>query len=72
MEASRSPTSLESARSPKVMAISIRPYLTGAPHRIRYLEKLYDCIADHDGVVVCTGSQSVDFSKGYNATSLNP
>ena len=72
MEASRSPTSLEGARSPKVMAISIRPYLTGAPHRIRHIEKLYECIADQGGVVVCAGSESVDFCKGYNATSLNP
>jgi hypothetical protein len=54
------------------MAISIRPYLTGAPHRIRHIEKLYECIADQGGVVVRTGSESVDFCKGYNATSLNP
>ena len=33
------------------MAISIHPYLTGVPHRIKYLEMLYDYILGHEGVV---------------------
>jgi|TARA_A100001391_G_scaffold205403_1_gene205762 peptidoglycan/xylan/chitin deacetylase (PgdA/CDA1 family) len=46
---------------PRVMAISIHPYLTGAPHRIGYLEKLYDYILGHDGVLMCTGSEILDW-----------
>ena len=51
----------EGARSPRIMAISIHPYLTGVPHRIKYLERLYDYIAGHDGVLMWTGSQIVDW-----------
>ena len=36
--------------TPRVMAISIHPYLTGVPHRIKYLETLYDYILGHEGV----------------------
>ena len=49
---------------PRVMAISIHPYLTGAPHRIRYLEALYDHILAHEGVLMCTGEEILDI---YNS-----
>ncbi len=51
----------EGATIPRVMAISIHPYLTGVPHRIRYLEALYDYILGHDGVVMWTGAQITDW-----------
>ena len=54
----------EGATVPRVMAISIHPYLTGVPHRIRYLEALYDYISAHEGVVMCTGADILDI---YNA-----
>ena len=50
----------EGADIPRVMAISIHPYLTGAPHRIRYLEALYDHILSHEGVLMCTGEDILD------------
>jgi len=53
----------EGAAIPRVMAISIHPYLTGVPHRIRYLEALYDHILSHDGVIMCTGAEILDFHK---------
>ena len=46
---------LEAQEAPRVMAISIHPYLTGVPHRIKYLETLYDYILGHDGVVHVDG-----------------
>jgi allantoinase len=52
---------LEGAKSPRIMAISIHPYLTGVPHRIKYLEALYDYILGHDGVVMWTGEQILDW-----------
>jgi peptidoglycan/xylan/chitin deacetylase (PgdA/CDA1 family) len=51
----------EGATSPRVMAISIHPYLTGVPHRIKYLEALYDYILGHEGVVMWTGEQILDW-----------
>ena len=46
------------------MAISIHPYLTGVPHRIKYLEMLYDHILAHDGVVMWTGAEILDWYRG--------
>jgi allantoinase len=60
---------LEGATIPRVMAISIHPYLTGAPHRIKYLEMLYDHILGHDGVVHWTGSQILDWYAGQTAAA---
>jgi len=51
----------DGAHQPRVMAVSIHPYLTGAPHRIKYLEKLYDHILGHEGVVMWTGSEILDW-----------
>lgn len=48
---------------PRVMAISIHPYLTGVPHRIKYLEALYDYILGHDGVMMWTGAEILDWYK---------
>jgi allantoinase len=53
----------EGAEIPRVMAISIHPFLTGVPHRIGYLEKLYDYIAEHDDVVMWTGSEITDWYR---------
>ena len=50
-------------RAPRVMAISIHPYLTGVPHRIKYLEALYDYILGHDGVVMWTGAEILDWYR---------
>jgi allantoinase len=52
---------------PRVMAISLHPYLTGVPHRIRYLEELYDYILSHPGVAMCTGEEILDIYKAQTA-----
>jgi peptidoglycan/xylan/chitin deacetylase (PgdA/CDA1 family) len=54
---------LDGARAPRVMAISIHPYLTGVPHRIKYLEMLYDYILGHEGVVMWTGAEILDWYR---------
>jgi allantoinase len=46
-----------------VMAISVHPYLTGVPHRIKYFEKLLDYVKSHDGAVLWTGEQILDWYK---------
>jgi peptidoglycan/xylan/chitin deacetylase (PgdA/CDA1 family) len=58
---------LEGAKAPRVMAISIHPYLTGVPHRIKYLEALYDYILGHEGVVMWTGAEILDWHKAETA-----
>ena len=51
----------ESERITRVMAISIHPYITGAPHRIGYLEQLYEHIGARPGVLMWTGEQILDW-----------
>jgi peptidoglycan/xylan/chitin deacetylase (PgdA/CDA1 family) len=57
----------EGAEHPRVMAISIHPYLTGVPHRIGYLEQLYDYILGHEHAVMWTGSEILDWFKSETA-----
>lgn len=52
---------LEGSESARIMAISIHPFLTGVPHRIKYLEALYDYVLGHDGVLMWTGSEILDW-----------
>ena len=56
----------EGATVPRVMAISIHPYLTGVPHRIKYLEQLYDHILSHPDVLMCTGGEILDIYRQQN------
>jgi peptidoglycan/xylan/chitin deacetylase (PgdA/CDA1 family) len=54
----------EGASIPRVMAISVHPYITGAPHRIAYLEKLYEYILSREGVQMWTGADILDWFLG--------
>jgi peptidoglycan/xylan/chitin deacetylase (PgdA/CDA1 family) len=58
---------LDGAKAPRVMAISIHPYLTGVPHRIKYLEMLYDHILGQKGVVMWTGAEILDWYRSQTA-----
>lgn len=58
---------LDGVTAPRVMAISIHPFLTGVPHRIKYLEALYDYILGHDGVVMWTGAEILDWYRAQVA-----
>ena len=53
----------EGEKHTRVMAISIHPYITGAPHRIAYLEKLYDYLMSRENVLMWTGEQILDWYK---------
>lgn len=54
----------EGADIPRVMAISVHPYITGVPHRIGYLERLLEHVRSHEGAVVWTGAEILDWYKG--------
>ncbi len=51
----------DGATQPRVMAISVHPYLSGVPHRIGFVEELYDYVLGHTGVVVWSGEQILDW-----------
>jgi peptidoglycan/xylan/chitin deacetylase (PgdA/CDA1 family) len=57
----------ESERSTRVMAVSLHPYITGVPHRIGYLEKLYAHIFARPGVLAWTGEQILDWYAAQTA-----
>ena len=54
---------LEGAKRAKIMAIAIHPYISGQPHRIKYLEMVYDHIARYAGVVYWTGAEILDWYR---------
>ena len=51
----------ESADSPRILALGVHPYVSGAAHRIKYFEQLYDYFNTHEGVVHWTGEQIYDW-----------
>ena len=51
----------EGADHTRVMAISLHAFLTGAPHRIKYLEQLYEYIGSKPGVCMMTGEEVLDW-----------
>jgi len=53
----------EGADNARVMAISIHPYITGVPHRIKYLEALLDYVQGHDQAVFMTASEIGDWYR---------
>ena len=58
----------EGATIPRIMAISIHPYLTGVPHRIKYLEMLLDHVLAQPDVVVMTGEEILDWYRAEMRT----
>ena len=54
----------EGETSARVMAISVHPYISGVPHRIGYLEKLYEYIRQRPGVCLWKGEQILDWYLG--------
>jgi len=51
----------ESMQSARILALGVHPYVSGAAHRIKYFEQLYDYFNGHDGVVHWTGEQIYDW-----------
>ena len=51
----------EGAERAKIMAIAIHPYISGQPHRIKYLEQVYDHLNRHAGVLHWNGREILDW-----------
>jgi len=45
----------DGAQQPRVMAISVHPYITGVPHRIGFFEQLLDAVLANPKVRFMTG-----------------
>ncbi len=58
----------EGAEHTRIMAISLHPFLTGAPHRIKYLEQLYDYVGSKPGVCMMTGEEILDWFLDVSKT----
>ena len=50
-----------SADSARVMALVAHPYLMGAPHRVKYLRRVFEVIRQKRDVLFWTGAQIVDW-----------
>ena len=53
----------EAADGARIMCVSTHPYITGAAHRIRYYNQVFEYIKRHEGVVFMTGSEILDWYK---------
>ena len=56
----------ESAEITRIMAISLHPYITGAPHRIGQLETFLSYLNDKPGVLMWTGEQILDWYRSQH------
>ncbi|HEU0217025.1 MAG TPA: polysaccharide deacetylase family protein [Stellaceae bacterium] len=56
----------EGERRAKIVALAIHPYISGQPHRIKYLEQIYDHIARFKGVLHWNGPQILEWYSKAN------
>ncbi len=54
----------EGAERAKVMSLAIHAYISGQPHRIKYLEKFYEYVASKPGVLHWNGEQMLEWYQG--------
>jgi hypothetical protein len=55
----------EGAKSGRVMAIALHPYLTGVPHRIGAFEAALEHISKHDRVWKTTGAEIAKYFREH-------
>jgi allantoinase len=51
----------EGAESARFMGISMHPYVSGAAHRIKYIDKIMEYIKGHEDVLFMTGEEILDW-----------
>ena len=54
----------DAAKSARVMALVLHPYIMGAPHRIRYFREVIEAIRGKPDVLFWTGEQIFDWYVG--------
>lgn len=58
----------EGEESSRIMSIAVHPYVSGATHRIKYIDKLLEYMKKYEGVLFMTGEEILDW---YNESSAN-
>ena len=53
----------EGARQPRVLALGLHPYISGVPHRIKYVEAFYDYVQRRKGVWLAAGEEIYEWYK---------
>jgi allantoinase len=53
----------DAARSARIMALVVHPYIMGAPHRLKYLRRVFEVIRGKSDVKFWTGAQIVDWYR---------
>lgn len=61
----------ESADNAKFMSMAIHPYLSGSPHRIKYIRETMEYALSKPGVIAMDGAQMLDWYLGQRP-DLNP
>ncbi|MDA0239026.1 MAG: polysaccharide deacetylase family protein [Proteobacteria bacterium] len=61
----------ESAESTKFMSMAVHPFLSGSPHRIKYIRETMEYIMSKPGVIAMDGAQMLDWYLGQRP-DLNP
>ena len=51
----------DAAQSARIMALVVHPYITGAPHRLRYFRDALARIRDHSNVLFWTGEEILEW-----------
>jgi allantoinase len=51
----------EGAETARIMAIAVHPYISGAPHRIKYVDRIFRYLKKHPGVVFWSGEEILDW-----------
>ena len=50
--------------NPRVLVISVHPYISGVPHRIQFFRRMFEDLSRIPGVVFMTGSEIADWYLG--------
>jgi len=53
----------DAAKSARVMALVVHPYIMGAPHRLKYLRRVLEAISKNSNVKFWTGAQIADWYR---------
>jgi len=51
----------EGAESSRIMGIAVHPYISGASHRIKYIDMIFEYMKGHEGVLFMTGEEILDW-----------
>ncbi len=56
----------DGAKTARVMAIAVHPYISGAPHRIKYFDMIFRYLKKQRGVVFWKGEEILDWFNGQS------